>query len=88
MRDASGAEERVEGIEADFARVDIGPSREVGLAAEMDEAALSYPVGAGARLELSGLRGEVEVVARTESWCGRSASACPGPKEAGGWRWT
>ncbi|MDE2975861.1 MAG: translocation/assembly module TamB [Gemmatimonadota bacterium] len=61
MRDASGAEERVEGIEADFARVDIGPSREVGLAAEMDEAALSYPVGAGARLELSGLRGEVEV---------------------------
>jgi len=61
MRDANGAEERVEGIEADFARVDIGPSREVGLAAEMDEVALSYPMGPANRLKLSGLRGEVEV---------------------------
>ena len=60
-RDASGAEERVEGIEADFARVDIGPGHGVDLAAVMDEVALSYPIGPGARLELSGLRGEVEV---------------------------
>ena len=61
LRDANGAEKRVEGIEADFARVDIRPSREVDLAAEMDEVALSYPIGRGGRLELSGLQGEVEV---------------------------
>ena len=62
MRDANGAEERVRGIEADFALVDIGPGHDdADLAAEMDEVALSYPMGAGGRLELSGLRGEVEV---------------------------
>ncbi len=61
MRDTGGAEERVEGIEADFARVDIGPSREVDLAAEMHDVALSYPTGPAGRLDLSGLRGEVEV---------------------------
>ena len=61
MRDATGAEERVTGIEADFSRIAIGPSREVALAAEVDELALSYPVGSGGRLELSGVRAEVEV---------------------------
>lgn len=60
MRDANGAEERVRDIEADFARVDVGPSREVDLAAVVDEVALSYPMGPGGRLELSGLSGEVE----------------------------
>ena len=60
MRDGSGAEERVEGIEADFSRVDIGPDEDRDLVAEVDEVALSYPLGYG-RLELSGLRGEVEV---------------------------
>lgn len=61
MRDANGAEKRVQGIEADFALVDIGPSREVYLAAGAEEVALSYPMGSGGRLELSGLRGEVRV---------------------------
>ena len=60
MRDDTGAEERVEGIEADFSRVDIGPSEDLDLVAEVDELALSYPLGYG-RLDLSGLRGEVEV---------------------------
>ena len=60
MRDETGAEERVEGIEADLARVDIGPDRDRYLTAEMDEVALSYPLGYG-RLELSGLRGELEM---------------------------
>lgn len=59
-RDANGDERRVTGIEADIARVDIRPSHDVDLAAEMDEVALSYPIGQGSRLELSGLRGEVE----------------------------
>lgn len=60
MRDATGAEERVYGIEADFARVDIAPSEDVDLAADIDEVALSFPLGYG-RLELSGLRGDLEV---------------------------
>ena len=60
MRDETGAEERVEGIEADLPRVDIGPDRDRYLTAEMDEVALSYPLGYG-RLELSGLRGELEM---------------------------
>ncbi|MYA63067.1 MAG: hypothetical protein F4Y21_00185, partial [Gemmatimonadetes bacterium] len=60
MRDDTGAEEWVEGIEADFSRVDIGPSEDLDLVAEVDELALSYPLGYG-RLDLSGLRGEVEV---------------------------
>ena len=61
MRDSNGAEERVEGIEADFARVDILPDPDLGLAAGLDELALSFPMGPGGRLELSGIRGEVEV---------------------------
>ena len=61
MRDASGAEEEVTGIEADFARVDIGPGRGVDLAADIDEVALSYPLGPAGRLDVSGLRGDVEV---------------------------
>ncbi len=60
MRDSSGAEERVEGIEADLSRVDIRPDEDRDLVAEVDEVALSYPLGYG-RLELSGLRGELEV---------------------------
>ena len=60
MRDETGAEERVEGIELDLPRVDIGPDRDRYLTADMDEAALSFPLGYG-RLELSGLRGELEV---------------------------
>ncbi len=60
IRDSSGAEERVEGIEAAFSRVDIGPDEDPGLVAEVDAVALSYPLGYG-RLELSDLRGEVEV---------------------------
>ena len=60
IRDSTGAEERVEGIEAAFSRVDFGPDEDPGLVAEVDEVALSYPLGYG-RLELSDLRGEVEV---------------------------
>ena len=60
MRDETGAEERVEGIEADFSRVDIGPSEDLDLLADADEVALSYPLGYG-RLELSGLRGGIEM---------------------------
>ena len=60
MRDETGAEERVEGIEAGFSRVDIAPGGDVDLAADMDEVALSFPLGYG-RLELSGLRGDLEV---------------------------
>ena len=60
MRDETGAEERVEGIELDLPRVDIGPDRDRYLTADMDEVALSFPLGYG-RLELSGLRGELEV---------------------------
>lgn len=59
-RDGTGAEERIEGIEAHFSRVDIAPSGELDLAAEADEVALSFPLGYG-RLELSGLRGGIEV---------------------------
>ncbi len=59
-RDETGAEERVEGIEAHFSRVDIAPSGDLDLVAEADEVALSYPLGYG-RLELSGLRGRIEV---------------------------
>lgn len=85
MRDATGAEERVQDIEADFALVDIGPGRDVDLAAEMDEVALSYPIGAGGRLELSGLRGEVEagadgIVVRAERF------RLPGSEGGGGMR--
>ena len=60
MRDETGAEERVEGIEATFSRVDIVPNEDLDLAAEVDELALSFPLGYG-RLELSGLRGDLEV---------------------------
>ncbi len=60
MRDENGAEERVDGIEADLSRVDIAPSGDVDLAAGMDEVALSLPLGRG-RLELSGLRGDLVV---------------------------
>ena len=60
MRDETGAEERVEGIEAELPRVDIRPDRDRYLTAAMDEVALSYPLGYG-RLELSGLRGELEM---------------------------
>ncbi len=85
MRDANGAEERVRGIEADFALVDIGPDRDVTLAADMDDLALSYPIGTGGRLELSGLRGEVEVgadgiVVRAERF------RLPGSEGSGGMR--
>ena len=59
-RDENGAEERVEGIEARFSRVDIAPGGDLDLVAEADEVALSYPLGHG-RLELSGLRGGIEV---------------------------
>ena len=59
-RDETGAEERVEGIEAHFSRVAIAPGGDPDLVAEADEVALSYPLGYG-RLELSGLRGGIEV---------------------------
>ena len=59
-RDETGAEERVEGIEVDFSRVVIAPSEDLHLVAEANEVALSYPLGYG-RLELSGLRGGIEV---------------------------
>ena len=61
MSDSNGSEKRVEGIEADFARVDILPDFDPGLTADLDELALSFPMGPGGRLELSGIRGEVEV---------------------------
>lgn len=59
-RGENGAEERVDGIEAHFSRVDIAPSDDLDLLAEAEEVALSFPLGYG-RLELSGLRGGIEV---------------------------
>ena len=84
MRDATGAEERVDGIEADFDRLDIAPERDVNLLAAVDELALSYPLGYG-RLELSGLRGDLEmrsdeIVVRAERF------RLPGSEAAGSMR--
>ena len=59
MRD-DGGERRVEGIEAEFPRVDIRPDRDLYVAASMEAAALSYPLGRG-RLALAGIQGTVEV---------------------------
>ena len=60
MRDETGAEERVERIDADFSRVDVAPGGGLDLVAEVDDLALSFPLGSG-RLELSGLRGAIEM---------------------------
>ena len=59
LRDAAGAERRVQGIEVDFPRIDVGPGSGVYVSATIEGAALSYPARAG-RLELAGVVGAVE----------------------------
>lgn len=60
LRDGDGTQTRVEGIEADFPRVDVRPESGVFLTADADDVALSYPVGNGV-LDLSGVTGTVEI---------------------------
>ncbi len=84
---------RIDGIEGDLARVDVSPGEGVHLAAEVADAALSYPARSG-RIGLAAFRGSatigrdgVSVVANAFRLAGSEGSGRAFAERAGaGWR--